>query len=164
MSPFKPTANRSGSSNLFALTFTLLMTGLLFSGQAKAACGPWQPVDALDVASQLEFLTDFPIPGEATIGCLTSGNTSVDIIVPASVTDSVTGITYSVTQLGTNAFYYVGAGNQLRSITLPNTLRIIEYGALSHNYVLDSLIIPASVVQYRGCRHRIPYKINYTDF
>ena len=37
MSPFKPTANRSGSSNLFALTFTLLMSGLLFSGQAFAA-------------------------------------------------------------------------------------------------------------------------------
>ena len=146
MSPFKLTANRSGSSNLFALTFTLLMTGLLFSGQAKAACG-WQAVDALDVASQLEFLNDFPITGEATIGCLTSGNNSADIIVPASVTDSVTGITYPVTQLGTNAFYYVGAGNQLRSITLPNTLRIIEYGALSHNYVLDSLIIPASVVR-----------------
>ena len=94
MFPFKIPASRRGSSNLFALTFTLLMTGLLFSGQAKAACG-WQAVNALDVVSQLEFQTDFPSAGEATIGCLTSGNTSADIIVPATVTDSVTGITYS---------------------------------------------------------------------
>ena len=128
------------------VALTILMTGLLFSGQAKAAC-IWQPVDALDVASSLEFKKDTPADGEATIGCLTSGNTSADIIVPASVTDS-DGNAYTVTQLGTNAFFQAGVGQgqstplvsgyQLRSITLPNTLRIIDSGSLSHNYLLDS--------------------------
>jgi hypothetical protein len=90
------------------VALTILMTGLLFSGQAKAAC-IWQPVDALDVASSLEFKKDTPADGEATIGCLTSGNTSADIIVPASVTDS-DGNAYTVTQIGTNAFFQAGVG------------------------------------------------------
>ena len=144
----KPSFIRRRSATFINLSKSILFFLCIatFSGQLKAACG-WAATNAIDVASGLEFKTDFPNAGEASIGCLTSGNTSADIIVPATVTDSVTGITYQVAHLGTNAFYYVGTGTQLRSITLPNTLRIIEFGALSHNYLLDSLIIPASVVR-----------------
>ena len=64
MSPFKPTANRSGSSNLFALTFTLLMTGLLFSGRVFAA-------------SDDGGLLDFSInSGNATITGFTAGTSN----------------------------------------------------------------------------------------
>jgi len=58
MSPFKITANRSGSSNLFALTFTLLMTGLLFSGQAFAVSDDGGLLD-FDIVSGNATITGF---------------------------------------------------------------------------------------------------------
>jgi len=58
MSPFKPTANRSGSSNLFALTITLLMTGLLFSGQAFALSDDGGLLD-FDIVSGNATITGF---------------------------------------------------------------------------------------------------------
>ena len=89
MSPFKPTANRSGSSNLFALTFTLLMTGLLFSGQAFAV-------------SDDGGLLDFSISdSNATITGFTAGTTP-NLIIPATVSNG--GNTYSVTRIEDFAF------------------------------------------------------------
>jgi len=58
MSSFKITTSRRGSSNFFALTFTLLMTGLLFSGRTLAASDDGGLLD-FDIVSGNATITGF---------------------------------------------------------------------------------------------------------
>ena len=117
---FQTPASRRRFSNLFALTFTLLMSGLLFSGQAFAE-------------SDDGGLLDFDIDGtNATIIGFTSQSTTT-LTIPATV--STGGYTYSVTSINAKAFN----NNKLISVTIPSSVTSIGNEAFSHNELTSVL-------------------------
>ena len=70
------------------------------------------------------------------------GNSDMDIIIPDTVTDQLSGMTYSVTRIGSSAFY----GKAITgSLHLPNTLVSIGDRAFKKNRFTGDLTIPVSV-------------------
>lgn len=69
------------------------------------------------------------------------GNTA--FVIPSSVTNPAEGgLTYDVTAIGTQAFYY---SPYLTSITIPNSVTSIAYQGLANCDALTSITIPSSV-------------------
>ncbi|MDG2175355.1 MAG: leucine-rich repeat domain-containing protein [Gammaproteobacteria bacterium] len=104
------------------------MSGLFFSGQVFAA-------------SDDGGLLDFTINGDnttATITSFTAGTSTVTLTIPDSV--STGGNTYSVTSIGTDAFF----SNQLTSVTIPDSVTSIGDFAFDSNQ-LTSVTIGNSV-------------------
>ena len=67
-------------------------------------------------------------------------NLAGTLVIPSSVTNN--GITYSVTSIGDNAFYYCGG---LTSVTIPNSVTSIGDYAFYHCIGLTSVTIPNSI-------------------
>ena len=155
MSPFKPTANRSGSSNLFALTFTLLMSGLLFSGQAFAAPHQYHrfvldsvgaggkqtgnssvneiqlKVDGVWLANSNSSIGSMNSPGLVRFGPL-SGGTSYNATVTL-VFDACCGRDLSMLFDGNDAVAWVNLGTWSGdpdgdSLTLNSVMAIFDFG------------------------------------
>ncbi|CUQ42457.1 MULTISPECIES: leucine-rich repeat protein [Hungatella] len=74
------------------------------------------------------------------------GNSDTDISIPDKVTDLASGTTYSVTQIGSSAFYHKEITGSLH---LPNTLVSIGENAFHENRFTGDLTIPVSV-SYMG--------------
>ncbi|MBO6117228.1 MAG: leucine-rich repeat domain-containing protein [Bacteroidales bacterium] len=67
-----------------------------------------------------------------------------DVVIPETVTDPNTGITYTVTGIKTQAFLN---DQNLKSIELPNTITVIDSMAFSNNKKLENITIPVSVTK-----------------
>ena len=67
-----------------------------------------------------------------------------DVVMPETVTDPNTGITYTVTGVKTQAFLN---DQNLKSIELPNTITVIDSMAFSNNKKLENITIPVSVTK-----------------
>ncbi len=85
-------------------------------------------------------------PKEVQVGPWASGpaidkTTTGDIEIPATVKDSE-GNTYSVTSIGTSAFHNCSS---ITSVTIPNTIKIIEDSGFSGCSSMESIYIPNSV-------------------
>ena len=124
-----------------------------YSGEASAAS---VVVDGLayDLNKQemtATVVTDSYI-GEngSTILC---GPYSGSIVVPEEIT--VDGVTYPVTELGKCCF----AMRKIDSITLPSTLKKINYGGLSTVWGLKSITIPASVEEIESTAFTLNYDL-----
>ena len=72
-----------------------------------------------------------------------NGNSDTDISIPDTVTDHVSRTTYSVTQIGSSAFYNKEITGSLH---LPNTLVSIGDEAFSYNKFSGSLHLPNTLV------------------
>ncbi len=84
---------------------------------------------------------------------------SGDIVIPASI--SAYGFDFAVTAIGANAF---NGSVTLNSITIPNSVTDIEYGAFQ-NTGLTSIYIPASVTSieqnpFRECRDLVSIEVD----
>ena len=79
---------------------------------------------------------------EGKTAAVTSGeeNYSGEVVIPSSIT--VEGKEYTVTSIGSQAFYWCGG---LKSITIPNSVTSIGYTAFYKCYGLKSITIPNSV-------------------
>ena len=122
MDLFKTPVSRAESFLLFKLTFILLMSGLLFSGQAFAEN---------DDGGLLDFII---IDGNATITGFTAGASTTTLTIPATV--STGSITYSVTSIGGLAFQQ----KSLKSVTIPDSVTSIGAAAFEANQ-LESVTI-----------------------
>ncbi len=76
---------------------------------------------------------------------------SGSVNIPASVTHE--GVAYSVTSIGSYAFYYC---SDLTSLTIPNSVTSIEYCAFAYCRSLKEVTIPNSVTSignsaFHGC-------------
>lgn len=94
----------------------------------------------------LEYEVTSTNPNEVTITGGTPATT--DLVIPPSVTDN--GTTYSVTIIGELAFgLFDGEGNPaiITSVSIPNTVRIIENSAFSEKQLTGDLILPNSVIE-----------------
>ena len=110
---------------LSAITLSFFFIGQVFAASDTAG-------------SLLDFTADSPSAGKATITGRSSGNTNAGITIPSTVTAGAT--TYSVTSIGTSAFY----NNSLTSVTIANSVTSIGVQAFRANS-LTSVIIPDSV-------------------
>lgn len=72
----------------------------------------------------------------------TSDNTADIPVIPSEV--EYNGLTYVVTEIGTDAFY----GKEFSSIQLPNSIKSIGDGAFFYCYNLTSIIIPENVESF----------------
>ena len=71
-----------------------------------------------------------------------NGNSDTDIIIPDTVTDRLSGTTYSVTHIGSAAFFRKAITGSLH---LPNTLVSIGESAFAENSFTGDLTIPENV-------------------
>ena len=71
-----------------------------------------------------------------------NGNSDTNIIIPDTVTDRLSGVTYSVTHIGSKAFFNKAITGSLH---LPNTLVSIGDNAFSKNSFTGDLTIPENV-------------------
>lgn len=78
---------------------------------------------------------------------------SGSIVVPEEIT--VDGVTYPVTELGRCCFTM----RNIDSITLPSTLKKINYGGLSSVWGLKSITIPASVEEIESAAFTLNYDL-----
>ena len=86
---------------------------------------------------------EYQVIGSDTVALIGyNGNSDTDISIPDKVTDQASGRTYSVTQIGSSAFYYKAITGSLH---LPNTLVSIGDSAFNKNNFTGDLTIPASV-------------------
>ena len=111
-------------------SFALLLISMMLSAQAFA-------FDVGGLSYDVINATDVAVTGRA------SGNTATDIVIPATVVDSVT--TYSVTTIGESAF----GSNALTSVVIPDSVTSIGEAAF-YNNALTSVIIPDSVTSIGG--------------
>ena len=93
----------------------------------------------------------------------TTGGTTV--VIPSSVTRHILGtggigITYSVTEIGANAFKY----NSLVNVTIPNSVISIRNGAFEDNY-LTNVLIPDSVISigYKAFKDNLLTDISFSS-
>jgi len=113
------------------MTKTLFVLLILLSAQALA-------FDVGGLSYSVINTTDVEVTDRAD-GCrVIACETATDIVIPETVVDS--GITYSVTTIGNNAFRY----NSLTSVTIGNSVETIGNYAF-YNNALTSVIIPDSV-------------------
>lgn len=80
-------------------------------------------------------------PDHRTAEVTSGGDYSGHIDIPASITYE--GFDYEVTSIGSSAFYNSG----LTSITIPNTVTLIDYGAFTRCSALTELDLPNSVTR-----------------
>ena len=75
---------------------------------------------------------------------------TTDLVIPPSVTDN--GTTYSVTIIGVEAFGFADYSVPaiVTSVSIPNTIRIIENAAFAGNQLTGDLILPNSVIAIGG--------------
>lgn len=124
-----------------------------YSGEASAAS---VVVDGLAYELNKQEMTATVVTdsyiGEngSTILC---GPYSGSIVVPEEIT--VDGVTYPVTELGKCCF----AMRKIDSITLPSTLKKINYGGLSTVWGLKSITIPASVEEIESTAFTLNYDL-----
>jgi hypothetical protein len=129
------------------MTKTLFVLLILLSAQALA-------FDVGGLSYAILNGTDVEVTGRA------SGNAATDIVIPSTASDGTT--TYSVTTIGTSAFFnndltsviipdsvtsigqYVFANNALTSVTIGNSVTTIG-GFAFYNNALTSVTIPDSV-------------------
>ena len=86
---------------------------------------------------------DYQVIGNNTVKVTDyHGNSNTDIVIPDTAKDQVSGKTYTVTQIGSYAFWYK---NITGSLYLPNTLVSIEEYAFAFNRFTGSLSLPESL-------------------
>ena len=110
----------------------------------KVGNQPYQPSQPPSVPSFQDGDMEYQIIGSDAVK-LTGyhGNSDTDISIPDTVRDRVSGATYSVTQIGSSAFYHKAITGSLH---LPNTLVSIEgTTAFAGNAFTGDLTIPAGV-------------------
>ena len=95
-------------------SFALLLISML-SAQALA--------QTFDFDGITYYVNPFTIATDVEVRGRASGNTTTDIVIPATVVDS--GTRYSVTSVGFQAFH----ANGLTSETFPEFMTIIKYSA-----------------------------------
>ncbi|MBS5064738.1 MAG: leucine-rich repeat protein [Hungatella hathewayi] len=92
---------------------------------------------------------EYQVIGNDTVALIGyNGNSDTDISIPDKVTDLASGTTYSVTHIGSKAFYKKAITSSLH---LPNTLVSIGDSAFNKNSFTGDLTIPASV-SHMGAR------------
>ncbi|MBS5063706.1 MAG: leucine-rich repeat protein [Hungatella hathewayi] len=92
---------------------------------------------------------DYQVIGNNTVKVTDyRGNSNTDIVIPDTAKDQVSGKTYTVTQIGSYAFWYK---NITGSLYLPNTLVSIEEYAFAFNRFTGSLSLPESLNTIGDC-------------
>ncbi|MHA7056510.1 leucine-rich repeat protein [Aquimarina sp. M1] len=81
-------------------------------------------------------------PNLNTVSVIGGSNLPNDLVIPETVIDPATSISYTVTTIGREAFRNKG----LTSVTLPPTLTTLEFRAFRDNRGINSITIPANVI------------------
>ncbi|MFL2501613.1 MAG: leucine-rich repeat domain-containing protein [Luminiphilus sp.] len=115
--------------NTLAVLASTLLISMMVSAQAQA----------FDAGGLSYNVTD-AVASTVEVKFRASGNNSTNVVIPASVTDGVSGSTYSVTAIKDLAF----ANNSLTSVTIPDSVTTIGQYAFYDNS-LTSVTIPDSV-------------------
>ena len=154
------TGNRFFAGVLRLLSSFILLASLLVLPKVQAAAGDTFTDDNFKYFVQTE---------EGTAGTVSVSKQSYTVpsgavTIPASVTQG--SVTYSVTSIGDNAFYYI---RDLESITIPDTVTLIGKTAFGMCLNLKNVVIGNGVTSidadaFSGCRSltsiTIPRNVN----
>ncbi len=133
----------------------LLYASGVDKNKIKVGNQPYQPASSPQEFSEGDM--DFQVIGNNTVKVTDyRGNSNTDIVIPDTVTDRVSGKTYTVTHIGSYAF---GSKNITGSLYLPNTLVSIEDSAFMLNRFTGILSLPESLNTIGGAAF---YDNNFT--
>ncbi|WP_243138940.1 leucine-rich repeat protein [Hungatella hathewayi] len=122
----------------------LLYASGVDESKIKVGNQPYHHIQPPSVSGFQDGDMEYQVIGSDTVA-LTGykGNSDTDISIPDKVTDLASGTTYSVTQIGSSAFYYKEITGSLH---LPNTLVSIGENAFSYNKFSGTLSLPNTLV------------------
>ncbi|MCD7967440.1 MAG: leucine-rich repeat protein, partial [Clostridiaceae bacterium] len=122
----------------------LLYASGVDESKIKVGNQPYHHIQPPSVSGFQDGDMEYQVIGSDTVALTGyNGNSDTDISIPDKVTDLASGTTYSVTQIGSSAFYYKEITGSLH---LPNTLVSIGENAFSYNKFSGALSLPNTLV------------------